>query len=239
MRERLAKVLAKIYGSRRKCEKLILDGLVKINGKAARELWLKVDPFLDEILVSGHKIIIPRKVYILLNKPKGFICSLKDPERRPRAFDLIKDLNIQVFNVGRLDYDSEGLLLFTNDGELAYRLTHPKYKIKKVYQVKINGVPGNDVIKSLSQGIKLEGEKTIPCKIKFLRINSKKDAWLEVILFEGRNRQIRKMFEKFKYPVISLKRIALGNLSLRNLPSGKYRFLNFQEVNILKKSVGL
>ncbi len=236
---RLQKYLAKKgIDSRRKCEELIVNGRVKVNHQIVQKLGTKVDPIKD--LVELDNIIIGEKVdkiYILLNKPKGYLCTYSDPFGRPTIYNLLEGVNTKVNYAGRLDYLSEGLVLLTNDGDLIYKITHPKKKIRKVYLVKINGIPKNEDIKKLEKGILLSPNLTTRSSlIKFIRKN-KHTSVLKVTLWEGKKRQIRRMFSSIGFTVLQLKRIKIGILSLENLKSGHYRYLAKQEVEKLKNSI--
>ncbi len=205
-----------------------------VNGRTAR-IGEKADPSRDHIKVDGHRISrSSEKIYILLNKPKRTVTTTQDPEGRTTVFDLIQAPQGRLFPVGRLDYDAEGFLLLTNDGELAHSLSHPSFGIPRTYQVKIKGKPSPAEIRKLSQGIYLEDGRTAPCRIKTLRETEDKQ-WLEMVLYEGRNRQIKRMWEKIGYPVLKLKRIAFAGLSLGRLRPREYRNLRPREVKQLKE----
>lgn len=238
--ERLQKFLAHAgIGSRRKCEELIIQGRVQINGKITNKLGVKIDPNKDIVKVDG--ILVKNKeekVYILLNKPKGYLTTVKDDRNRLTVINLLKNINFRVYPVGRLDYDSEGLLLLTNDGELAFRLTHPRYKVYKTYEVLVKGQPGHKKIELLARGVKLEDGLTAPAVIK-IKKKLQEETLIDISIREGRNRQVRRMFDYIDYPVINLKRISMGPLKLSNLPTGKYRFLSKKEIKQLKKIVSL
>ena len=188
--------------SRRSSEKIIAQGRVTVNGKIVREMGTKIDPRLDLVRVDG-KVITPDSegIYIKLNKPAGYITSVSDPQGRPTVLDLIGDIGSRVYPIGRLDYESEGLLLLTNDGELAYRLTHPKYEIDKQYYVIVNGDPVYESIKKLRRGVNIDGYTTKPAKISRLGIQEENSIY-RVTIHEGRNRQVRRMFEAIGHPVI-------------------------------------
>ncbi|GAB7386218.1 23S rRNA pseudouridine(2605) synthase RluB [Bacillaceae bacterium] len=234
--ERLQKVLAHAgVASRRKCEALILQGRVKVNGKTIRELGVKVNPETDVIEVDGREIRSERKVYLLLYKPAGVITSVKDPRGRRVVTDLVK-VKERVYPVGRLDYDTEGLLLLTNDGELAHRLAHPRHQIDKVYHAVVRGVPSPEKIRQLAEGIELEDGRTAPGKARLLDVFSNdRRSLLEIVIHEGRNRQVRRMCEAIGHPVIQLRRVAVGFLTLEGLRPGQYRHLTPAEVDRLKK----
>ena len=231
--------------SRRESESLILQGRVTVNGKVVQELGTRIQPGRDRVEVDGSTVNPQPFTYIALNKPKGFITSVEDREGRPTVMDLLKGLKTRVYPVGRLDSDSEGLLLLTNDGELAYRLMHPRYHVEKRYLVKVKGIPPEKKLERLGKGIRLEDEKrkgvfrkTAPARIKVIKSKGK-ETLLEVVLREGRKRQIRRMFQTIGHPVVSLVRVAIGNVTLESLPKGKYRHLTPKEVAELKRRVGL
>ncbi|MDK2901136.1 MAG: rRNA synthase [Thermosediminibacterales bacterium] len=237
MKIRIQKFLSRAgVASRRKAEELIKHGQVKVNGKIIESMGVKIDPENDEIkvdnrIVKGNQ----KKIYIMLNKPKGYISSVSDPFNRPTVIDLIDiDNKDGLHPVGRLDYDSEGLLLLTNDGELTFKLTHPKYEINKTYIVEVKGIPPSQKMHMLSKGIKLEdGLITKPAKVKIKELKNN-NAVLEFIIHEGKKRQIRRMCKAIGHPVIKLKRTKIGNLALKNLNTGKWRFLNEEEIQYLK-----
>lgn len=234
--ERLQKFLAEAgVASRRTSEELIANGKVKVNGNIITEMGVKIDPAKDEVRVNG-KIVKPveKKVYILLNKPAGYVTTLRDPQRRPKVIDLLKDVKERVYPVGRLDFDTEGLLLLTNDGELTYTLTHPKHEIGKTYLVLVKGVPDREKLKRFQKGLRLADGLTAPAKVKLLKKVSS-GTFLEITIYEGRNRQIRRMCETIGHPVLELKRINMGFLDIKGLETGKYRYLNEEEIKKLKK----
>ncbi len=238
---RLQKIIADAgIASRREAEKLIQEGCVTVNGKLITELGFKADPLEDAIKVNGKLIKKPENlVYIAFNKPKMVMCTTSDPEGRQTIYDIIgSKVKERVFPVGRLDYHSEGLILLTNDGELALRLTHPKHKVDKVYEVKVKDVPDEEKLDKLRKGIYLEEGKTLPCQISFIK-KTKENCWLSVILKEGKRQQIRRMFMRIGHPVMKLKRVAIGPLKLGKLPIGSFRYLTEKEVSQLKKATGL
>ena len=244
--ERLHKFLARCgVASRREAESLILQGRVTVNGQVIQELGTKIEPGKDRIEVDGIPVKPQPYIYIALNKPKGVVTTVEDREGRPTVMDLLKGFKTRVYPVGRLDMESEGLLLLTNDGELAFRLMHPRYHVEKRYLVKVRGTPTEKKLDKLRKGIRLEDEKrkglyrkTAPARIKVIKSRGK-ETELEVILREGRKRQIRRMFQAIGHPVVSLVRVAVGNITLEGLPKGKYRHLTPQEVAELKRRVGL
>jgi pseudouridine synthase len=234
--ERLQKFLAHSgVGSRRSCEELILQGKVKVNGQIVTALGTKIDPHKDIVQIAGKTVRNKeKKVYIILNKPAGYVTTSKDPQGRPTVLDLVKGVNERIYPVGRLDYETEGLLLLTNDGELAYRFTHPKYKIEKVYQALVKGIPSEAALQKLRNGIKLEDGITQPARVKVLK-KENHSALLELTIHEGRNRQVRRMCEAIDHPVLKLKRTQISFLTLGTLPKGKYRVLSEKEIRLLKK----
>lgn len=237
--ERLQKVLAHAgVASRRHCEELIVQGSVQVNGKVVRELGTRVDPSVDRITVNGRAIRIEQHVYLMLYKPTGVITSVSDPRGRRVVTDLLTGIKERVYPVGRLDYDTSGLLLLTNDGELANRLAHPSYEIDKVYRAWVRGVPSPDKIKRLATGIRLEDGMTSPGEARLLKTAPGQDkALVELTIHEGRNRQVRRMCEAIGHPVLSLERIRLGFLTLEGLQIGQYRPLTSTEVERLKQGL--
>ncbi|MFX4302557.1 pseudouridine synthase [Alicyclobacillus tolerans] len=229
MEERLQKVLASAgIASRRKCEEYILSGRVAIDGKIVKELGTKVDPMIQEITVDGHPIAAEPKISILLHKPTSRISSVTDPEGRKTVMEKISSLPFRLYPVGRLDYDSSGLLLLTNDGELTHKLLHPSHHIGKLYRVTALGMVDKKIVRNLEQGIELEDGVTAPAKVWALRQHPKESV-VDIEIFEGKNRQIRRMFEKLDLPVKRLKRIAFGPLKLNDLRVGQWRFLDEKE----------
>jgi len=238
--ERLQKVMARAgVSSRRKCEQYILEGRVKVNGKTIHLLGTKVDPTIDSIEVDGKNLDFSRKrIYIAINKPTGYLTTVRDPYSRPIVMDLLDIPKASLFPVGRLDKDSEGVLLITNDGELAYRLSHPRFKVERTYRIAVRGHPDKHILECLSKGIILEDGLTAPAKVKLLE-RERDYSILDITIREGRKRQVRRMCEKVGHPVISLKRISMGPLELGDLRSGKYRTLTPVELSSMQKSVGL
>ncbi len=238
MAERLQKVLAAAgLGSRRACEELILQGRVRVNGKRVDELPVLVDSAADEVRVDGRRIRLERKVYYLLNKPEGVLCTQRDPDGRTRAVDLLAGVHQRVYPVGRLDASSQGLLLLTNDGELAAALTHPRYGVPKTYRARVKGKVTAEGLEKLRKGIWLSEGKTQPARVT-VAYSSRNHSILEVTLREGRNRQVRRMLAKLGHPVRELTRIRIGPLSLRGLRVGRFRALRPAEVEQLKDLAG-
>ena len=256
---RLQKLMAAAgIASRRKAEELIAAGLVSVNGQTVTELGTKADPEVDNIKVNGRPLGTPeRHVYLLLNKPKGHVVTVSDPEGRPTVLDLVQGIKTRVYPVGRLDYLSEGLLLLTNDGALMQKLTHASSHVPKTYLVKVSGKPAEADIAKLREGIFLPAERTrlkspeaqqsgdrgkrrstavrtAPARIKLVRDAA--NPWYEVTLIEGRNRQIRRMFEQIEHHVEKIKRVRYGPLEL-DVEPGKFRSLTAQEVKALKEAV--
>ena len=234
--ERLQKVLAHAgVASRRKCEELILAGRVIVNDEIVKELGTKVDPNTDIIIVDGKVIGKEEHVYLMLNKPKGYISAVKDPKGRRVVTDLIKGLPQRVYPVGRLDYDTEGLLLLTNDGAFANMLTHPKFHVPKMYHATLKGVPHGELLEQLRQGVKLEDGMTSPADVEYVDIaEDSSSSVIRITISEGRNRQVRRMFEKIGYKVEKLRRVKFGYLTLDGLPRGKFRQLTVAEVKELE-----
>ena len=233
MKERLQKILsARGVASRRKAEEMIEKGLITVNGAVAL-LGDTADPETDEILVEGSPLPSPNEsVYILLHKPRGYVTTLSDEKGRPNAAQLVADCGVRVYPVGRLDMDSEGLLLFTNDGDFANALMHPKHEVKKTYDTWVTGyVPGAEI--RLARPIELDGYMIRPPKVKLIRADGKK-AKFQITIHEGRNRQVRRMCEAAGMTVTRLKRVREGNLSLGDLPLGKWRYLTAEEVANLR-----
>jgi 23S rRNA pseudouridine2605 synthase len=235
MEERIQKIMAAAgIASRRAAEEIILEGRVRVNGAVVTELGAKADPDNDHIKVDG-KLINPKqpKTYLMLNKPAGCVTTMFDPEGRPTVTSLLKGVKTRVYPVGRLDYDTEGLLLLTNDGDFAFRVTHPSHELPKTYQVKIKGVLEDRQIENLEQGVFLKDGKTAPAKVKKLR-KEETNSWVEITIHEGRKRQVRRMIDHTGHSVIKLKRVRVGNLGLGDLPLGSFRHLTPDEVKALQ-----
>lgn len=235
--ERLQKILSQAgIASRRASEQLMLEGRVTVNGTTIRELGTKADAAHDDIRVDGRRIRRPeRQIYILLNKPAGYVTTRSDPERRPTVIDLLAGIRDYVYPVGRLDFDSEGLLLLTNDGDLAARLTHPSHGVPRVYEARVLGVPDDRDIERLSRGLPLDGQRTAPADVERMHVKGERTI-LRVTLREGRNRQVRRMCEAIAHPVEHLRRVAIGPLRDARLKPGQWRPLTDDEVARLQKA---
>ena len=235
MKERLQKLIAAAgLASRRQAERWIAAGRVTINGRPAA-LGDQADVGRDRIEVDGRPLRLEQpKIYLLLNKPTGYVTTARDPQGRKVVRDLLLGVKTRVFSVGRLDINTEGLLLMTNDGELAARLTHPRHQIAKTYLVRVRGALTDAARQRLEQGVELEDGITAPARVARVR-SSGSHTWLELTITEGRNRQVRRMCEALGYPVSRLKRIGLAFLNLDGLPLGKYRQLSASEVKRLKQ----
>jgi 23S rRNA pseudouridine2605 synthase len=237
MQERLQKILAERTSySRRKAEQLIVEGRVSVNGKIAERLGTKVDPDRDLIVVDGTEVPpAESKVYYMLNKPPGVLCTMSDPQGRPIITGLLKEIKERIFPVGRLDMNSEGLLLLTNDGDLALRLQHPRFGVSKTYEVLVKGLPAPEQLASMRRGMVLEQGVTAPARVDLLKTEGK-NAWIRVIIKEGKKRQVRYMCRELGLSVIRVKRVALDRLKLENLKMGGYRPLTHAEVELLKRA---
>ncbi len=231
--ERIQKIIAHAgICSRRKAEEYIAEGRVKVDGKPVTQPGLKVDPEQVVITVDGKPLREEKKVYILLHKPRGYVTTMFDPQGRPIVTDLLPEIRERLFPVGRLDLDSEGALLLTNDGALANQVLHPRFEVNKTYEATVRNLPKKSDLQRLEQGIVLDGKKTWPARLRVLK--KKKDAAvIEIIIHEGKKRQVRKMFQAVGHPVIRLKRTAYGRLRLENLQEGRYRFLDKIDVKKL------
>ncbi len=240
MQTRLNKFLSQTgVASRRESDKMIAEGRVTVNGEVIQVLGYKIDDAKDKVEADGKRVKKDENlICLMLNKPSGYLVTLKDPFHRPTIKDLLPKLKKKVFPVGRLDYDSEGLILLMNDGELAYRLTHPRFKIKKTYLVKVTGSPDPANLSRLERGIFLDGRKTAPAKVSRLS-DSTKRSFLRVEIYEGRKREIKRMCEAIGHRVLKIKRTGFAGLSLGKLTKGNYRFLRQREIDNLKKQVKL
>lgn len=239
--DRLQKILSAAgVASRRLSEELITQGRVSVNGKTVTELGTRADASVDEIKVDGRRIKNEQKRrYILLNKPRGYITTRSDPQGRPTVMDLMKGVREYVYPVGRLDYDSEGLLILTNDGELAARLTHPRHEVEKVYEARVKGVPDDHTLERLSKGVTIDGRRTAPAKLRasepFVK-SSGEQTVIEISIHEGRQRQVRQMFDSVGHPVVRLKRVRIGPIVDADIPIGHWRELTPQEIAKLRRA---
>jgi len=234
MAERLQKLIAQAgLASRREAEKWIEEGRVHLNGQPTK-LGDRADLTIDRIEIDGKTLTAAQeKVTVLLNKPRGYVSTLKDPEGRRLVTDLIADIPQRLFPVGRLDYNTEGLLLLTNDGELAQQVSHPRHQVEKTYLVKVRGSLSAKTAKALEQGLTLEDGKTAPAKVENIRTTGS-SCWFELTIHEGRNRQVRRMCEALGLTVVRLKRIRLGFLDLKDVATGHYRRLTVSEIGKLR-----
>ncbi len=233
--ERLQKILSQAgIASRRASEKLMLEGRVSVNGVTVTELGTKADAASDDIRVDGRRIRAAQQHrYLLMNKPRGYVTTRSDPQKRPTVLDLLRGVREYVYPVGRLDYDSEGLLILTNDGELAARLTHPRHGVQRVYEARVLGEPDAHDISRLSKGVTIDGRRTEPANVVALG-----PSLLRIAVHEGRNRQIRKMCDAIGHPVSELRRVAIGPIRDTKLRLGQWRELTRREVETLRKEVG-
>jgi 23S rRNA pseudouridine2605 synthase len=239
--ERLQKILSRAgIASRRASEKLMLEGRVTVNGAAVRELGTKADPLRDDIRVDGRRIkIASRHRYLLLNKPRGYVTTRSDPQRRPTVIELIGGVHEYLYPVGRLDFDSEGLLLLTNDGDLAARLTHPRHGIRRLYEARVLGIPDARDLERLARGIVIEGRRTGPAEVKLLLpARDSTEAAITIAVREGRNRQVRRMCDAIGHPVVRLRRIAIGPIRDPKLRLGEWRELTAEELRKLRRAAG-
>ncbi len=233
--ERIQKILSRAgVASRRKAEQMILDGRVTVNGDQIRQLGAKADFSRDHIKVDGKLVRPAKEIYHLaMNKPRGYVTTTFDPEGRPKVIDLLKGVHARVYPVGRLDFNSEGLLLLTNDGDFAQLIMSAGPEIPKTYWVKVSGKPPEEKIEKLRRGVMLDGRPTAPAQVRLLR--DAENPWYEVVLTEGRQNQIRRMFSRIGFLVEKLKRVKIGFLELGNLPTGVTRGLTPQEVDRFRK----
>ena len=242
--ERLQKILAAAgVASRRKAEEMILQGMVTVNGTVITQMGAKADPAVDRIKV-GNKVLPAmagqQHVYVMVHKPKGYVTTMNDPEKRPTVMDLVAGVKVRIYPVGRLDYASEGLLLMTNDGDLAHKLTHASSGVEKTYLVKVSGRPDPESIERLRGGVSIArgnkpGERVRTATAKIELAKNTENPWYAVTLIEGRNRQIRKMFEEVGHHVEKIKRVRYGPLEL-DVPPGEFRPLTAKEVVALKRA---
>ncbi len=231
---RLQKFLAHAgVASRRKCEKIIESRRVQVDGKTVSVMGIKVTPGKECITVDGKEIgAVERHVYILLNKPKGYVTTVADPQGRPIVTSFLQNIKERVFPVGRLDLDTEGALLLTNDGQLTQAILHPSNRVFKTYEALIKGHPKPTDLRSLETGLIVDARKTAPAQV-VLKDKTQQNAIIQITIHEGRKRQVKKMFQAIGHPVLSLKRLAYGNLTLGNLKPGKYRFLTENDINLI------
>ncbi|MGL5754831.1 MAG: pseudouridine synthase [Paraclostridium sp.] len=222
--------------SRRKAEELIVENRVKVNGKIINELSFQIDENEDKVEIDGKIIGLEEKlVYIMLNKPEGYVTTVKDQFDRKSVIDLVKGIDARVYPIGRLDYETSGLLLLTNDGDLTYKLTHPKHEVDKTYVATLKGIPTSSEIMNFEKGIYIEDYKTSPAKIKIVKKSEEKNYCVcEIKIHEGRNRQVRKMCRAINHPVMNLRRKAMGKIVLKDVEIGQYRYLTNEEIDYLK-----
>ena len=240
MADRLQKILSAAgISSRRAAEELIRQGRVSVNGQTVTELGTKADAAADDIRVDGRRVKpAGRRVYILMNKPRGYITSRSDPQHRPTVIDLLKDHGIReyVYPVGRLDYDSEGLLLLTSDGDLAAHLTHPSHEVEREYHVQVRGVPDRHSLERLTRGVVIDGRRTSPAHVRLHKVFESaggEQSVLSIVIHEGRKRQVRKMLDAIAHPVVRLKRVRIGPITDDRLKPGDFRELTTREVAAL------
>jgi 23S rRNA pseudouridine2605 synthase len=237
-KQRLQKILAGAgVASRRKCEELILDGVVRVNRRVVDELPAFADADTDIITVSGKRVRRAEKVYFLLNKPKGVICTSSDPAGRKKAIDLV-DCQFRIFSVGRLDIDTTGAIILTNDSALANRLTHPRYELAKTYEVRVKGRIGGDSLEKLKKGVWLAEGKTGRAAVKVIK-RTGTESMIQIIIRQGLNRQVRRSMARLGYKVKGLRRTRIGNIGIKGLPVGGYKRLSRGQVAYLKKATGL
>jgi len=236
MEYRLQKYLAEAgIASRRKAEELILAGQVKVNGKVVNELGTKVNSDRDKVYFQDELVKLKKKkIYILLNKPAGYISAAKDQFDNPSVLHLIENIKERLFPVGRLDKDTTGALLLTNDGDFSYHLTHPKHEVSKTYVAEVVGRPTDEEMRLFMKGVYIDGKKTYPAKIRIMK-EMKKNSIVEIIIHEGRNRQVKKMCEEIGHKVVSLQRAAIGNLTVEGLKEGAWRHLTPKEIDRLMR----
>ncbi len=235
--ERVQKILARAgIASRREAERMILEGRVRVNGRAI-QLGSKADPEKDHIKIDGKRITcFEPPITLLLNKPRRFLSTVKDPRGRPTVMDLLGRMKGRLYPLGRLDFDAEGLLLLTNDGELTYRLSHPRFLIPRTYQAKVQGIPDGRKLDLLKRGVNLEDGKAKATSARILQQREKK-SWVQITVTEGRNHLVKRMFSAIGHPVLKLKRVGFGPIRLGNLPAGQVRPLTDEEMRSLRKMI--
>ncbi len=234
--ERIQKILAKAgIASRREAERMVIDGRVSVNGKIVETLGVKADPSKDHIKVDGKRIRdFEPKVILLLNKPRGFLSTVKDPRGRPTIMDLLRNVKWRVYPIGRLDFDAEGLLLLTNDGDLSHLLSHPRFSIPKSYLVKVAGVPEEKKLMRLQRGVRLDDGEAKATSCSLIR-QKEKNSWVRIVVTEGRNHLVKRMFSAIGHTVLKLKRTEYGPIQLGDLPFGQFRYLQPSEMEKLKR----
>ena len=216
---------------------MVIEGRVTVNGKMVDKLGFKADSSKNHIKVDGKRLArFEPKVTFLLNKPRGYVSTVKDPEGRPTVMDLLKNVKWRVYPVGRLDFDAEGLLLLSNDGDLTNLLSHPKFSIPRTYLVKVRGVPEEERLTRLKRGVMLEDGKSKAVSVRILR-QKEKNSWIQVVVTEGRNRLVKRMFSAIGHPVLKLKRVGFGPIQLGGLRIGQFRYLTLEEIEKIRKLV--
>lgn len=236
--ERIQKILARAgVASRREAERMMLEGRISVNGKVVDQLGFKADPLKDHIKVDGKRLVRPEpKTMLLLNKPRGYLSTVKDPAGRPTVMDLLQGVRWRLYPVGRLDFDAEGLLLLTNDGDLAYQLSHPKFSIPRTYQAKVKGILDQRALLRLKKGVMIEdGEARVVSARLFRPLEN--HIWVETVVTEGRNHLVKRIFSAIGHPVVKLKRIGYGPVRLGDLPAGHWRLLTDEEMRSLRKMI--
>jgi 23S rRNA pseudouridine2605 synthase len=237
VKERLQKILARAgFASRRGAEQLMLEGRVAVNGEIAREPGTKADLRVDDVRVDGVRVKAPKAlVYVVLNKPRGYVTTRRDPERRPTVMDLVPAV-AGLFPVGRLDVTTEGLILLTNDGAFAERVSHPRYEVPRVYQAKVHRVPDEDTLERLRRGVRVGGEFMAVDRARVLQAES--NAWVEVTLHEGKTHEVKRLLEAVGHPVSKLRRVSFGPVTTKGLEPGQFRELTAEEVAGLLRGEG-
>lgn len=237
--ERLQKLLASAgVASRRAAERLIAEGRVTVNGRAVTRLGVRVDPQADAIKVDGRRVLprVRAPTYLMLHKPPGYLTTMSDPQGRPTVPDLLRGVKARVFPIGRLDFNSEGLLLMTDDGELARDLMHPRSAVPRTYRVKVRGVPSERALQRISRGLVIDRRRTLPARIRLA--GGSRNAWVEVTVTEGRKHHVRRLLSAVGHPVVRLRRTAFGGVLLGRLPAGRFRPLTPREVERLRTAAG-